>query len=192
LLGLHPVADLDDDGGEVELGPVHAEAQMAAGERPLDHHVIGQAAGARALLQEELQGAQRGNDDAQLGVAETRMVLNQAERPQMQACRQRDAVDAVVEGRLETGAQGFPGRVHGQLFHAVDEHQPIAALGFHGAADVQRRRFDQQAEVELHDGLFGIGDVELVLLELVLDVLGIEAAVRNGRHHRVGDVADAS
>ncbi len=84
------------------------------------------------------------------------------------------------------------GVVHGQLFHAVGEDHPVAALGLHGAADMQGCGFRQQAEIELDYRLLGIGDVELVLPQLVLDVLGIEAAVGNRRHHGVGDVADAA
>ncbi len=192
FLDLHPVADFSHDAGEIVLRPVHAETQMAAGQRPFDHHVIGQAAGAGALFQEKLQRAQRGNDDAQLDVAKARMILDQRERAQMQSGRQRDAVDAVIQRRLEARAQGFPRRVHGQLFHAVDENQPVAALGFHGATDVQGGGFGQQADVELNHGLLAVGDIELVLPQLVLDVLGIEAPVRNRWHHGIRDMADAA
>jgi hypothetical protein len=177
---------------QVVLRPVHAEAEVAAGQRSFDHHVVGQAVGARAFLEEQLQRAQRGDDDAQLDVAKARMVLDQRERTQVQAGRQGDAVDPRVQCRLETDAQGLPGVVHGQLFHAVGEDHALAALGFHGAADMQGGGFRQQAEVELDHGLLAIGDVELVLPQLVLDVLGVEAAVGNRRHHRVGDVADAA
>ncbi|MOA31962.1 hypothetical protein D3C78_1531480 [compost metagenome] len=59
-------------------------------------------------------------------------------------------------------------------------------------ANVQLGRLFQQAEVELHHRLVAVLDVEFVLLQLVLDVLGVEAAVGNGRHHGVRDVADAA
>ena len=40
------------------LRPIHAEAQMPAGERAFHHDVIGQAVQARILAQEQLQRAQ--------------------------------------------------------------------------------------------------------------------------------------
>ena len=47
-----------------------------------------------------------------------------------------------------------------------------------------------EAEVELHHRLVGVGDVELVLLQLVLDVFGVVPPVGHRRQHRVGDVPD--
>src|SRR5690606_8908079 len=82
LLLAHPVADLGDDGGEVVLRPVQPEAEVAAGERALDYHVVGHAPGAGAFLEEELQCAQRADDDAELYVAEARMVLDEGEGSQ--------------------------------------------------------------------------------------------------------------
>ena len=51
----------------------------------------------KRFFQEELQGTQRGNDDSQLGVTETRVILDQGERTKVQAGGQRDTVDAAIE-----------------------------------------------------------------------------------------------
>ena len=57
---------------------------------------------------------------------------------------------------------------------------------------MQARGLGEVAEIEAHIGLVGVGDVVLVLLELVLDEARLEAPVGNGRHHGVGNVADAA
>jgi len=62
----------------------------------------------------------------------------------------------------------------------------------HGAADVQLSGLGELAEIELDDRLVGIGDVEFVLLELVLDELGVETAIGHRIDHRVGDVPDTA
>ena len=115
-----------------------------------------------------------------------------AKELQVQAGGQGDAVDARVQRGVHARAQGVLGRVHGQLFHAVDEDQAIAALGFHGLAHMHAGGFGQQAQVELHDGLVAVLDIEFVLLELVFDVFGVEAAVGHRGHHGIGNMAHAT
>ena len=44
----------------------------------------------------------------------------------------------------------------------------------------------------LHHRLVDVVDVVLVLLELVLDEIGVVAPVGDRRHHRIGDMADAA
>ena len=192
LLGHQPGMDLRDDGGQVVLGPVHAEAQVPTRQRAFDDDVVGQPVGAGALAQEQLQRPQRGHDDAELGVTEARVILDQREGAQMQAGRQRDAVNTRVEGGRQAHAQGFPRRVHGQFLHAVHEDQPGAALGLHGLADVQAGRLGELAQVELHSRLVGVLHVVLVELQLLLDELGIETTVGNRLHHRIRDVTDSA
>jgi hypothetical protein len=113
----------------------------------------------------------------QLGIAETRVVFHQGERAQVQAGAQRDAVHAGIQRRGQAHAQGVGRRVHGELFHAVDKHHAVAALGFHGAAHVQPRGLGDMAEVELHAGFVRVVDVVFVELRLVLDEAGVETAV---------------
>jgi hypothetical protein len=193
LLLAHEDMDLVHDGVQVVLLPVvDAEAQVAAGQRAFDDDVVGQAVQARDFFQEQLQRAHRRHDDAELGVAEARVVLDQVEGTQVQAGRHGDAVDARVHRRRQAGAQGFLGRVHGQLFHAVHEDQAIALLRFHGRADVQAGRLGQAVEVELDHRLVHVVDVELVELGLVFHEGGIELAVRDVLHHRIGDVPDTA
>ncbi|MCY1535186.1 hypothetical protein D9M68_705800 [compost metagenome] len=165
---------------------------MATGQRAFDHHVVGQAVQAAVLLQEQLQRAQRGHDDPELGVAETRVVFDQCERAQVQAGGQRDAVDAGVQRRGHAHLQRFLRAVHRQLFHAVDEHHARAFLAGHGAFHVHARGLGQVAQVELDGRLVFRVDVVLVHRLLGLDVLGLVAAVRDRLDHSVGDVAHAT
>jgi hypothetical protein len=120
------------------------------------------------------------------------MVLDQGEGAEMQAGSQRDAVDPGVERRRHAHAQRFARRVHGQLLHAVDEDQAVATLRLHGPADVHARRLGELPEIEANHRLVGIGNVEFVLSELVLDELGVEAPIGNGIDHGIGDVSDAT
>ncbi len=120
------------------------------------------------------------------------MILQQRKRAQVQAGSQGDAVYAGIQRSMHAHLQGLLRRVHGQLFHAVDENQTIALLGVHRAAHMHAGRVGQLLQVEFHHRLIGILDVELVLFELVLDVLGIEAAVGHGGHHRIRDMADTT
>ena len=184
--------DLVHDGLEVVLRPVHAEAEMPAGERAFHDDVIGQAVEPGVLAQEQQQRAQRRNDDAELDVAKARMVLHQRERSQVQPGAQRDAVDPAIHRRCQAHAQRFARAAHGELFHAVDEDQAFAPLGLHGPAHVQPRRLGQPLEIELHHRLVGVEDVVLVLLLLLRHEPGLEPPVRNRGHHRVGDVADSA
>ena len=110
----------------------------------------------------------------------------------MQAGAQRDAVNACVQRRIEPHLQRLARRVHGQLFHAVDEHHAVAALGLHGLADVQTRGLGQAAQVELHTALVRVVDVVLVELGLFLDEFGVETPVRHVLHHGVGNMAHAA
>ena len=183
---------LGDDGGQVVLCPVQAESEVAAGQRPFDHDVVRQAVGTGALLEEELQGAHRGNDDAQLGIAETRVLLDQREGAEMQAGSQRDAVDTGIERSGHADLERLFRRVHGQLFHAVDEDQAIAALACHGGFDVQLGRLLDTAEVELDRRLVFVEDVVLVERELFLDVLGFVAAIGDRIDHGIRDVPDTA
>ncbi|MBV6474737.1 MAG: hypothetical protein MOGDAGHF_00225 [Rhodocyclaceae bacterium] len=193
LLLPQPVEDFRRDGAQIVPHPVfEAEAEVAAGERPLHHNVVWQPPGARALAQEQLQRAQRRDDDAKLDVLEARMLLDQCEGAQVQAGGERDAVDAGVHGRREAHAQRLLRRVHGELLHAVDENQPVAALGLHRRLDMQPGRLGHVGEIELHLGLVDVGDVVLVALLLDADELGVVAAVGHRLDHRVGNVADAA
>ena len=94
--------------------------------------------------------------------------------------------------RRQPHAQGFARCVHGELFHAVDEDQPVAALGFHGSPHMAARGFFQRGQAKLHRGFVAAGDVGLVLLELGADEFGVKPGVGHGLHHGVGDMADAA
>ncbi len=191
LLGLHERMDLVHDRVQVVLLPViHAEAQVATGQRTFDDDEVGLAVQARDFAQEQLQRAHGRNDDAQVRIAETRVILDQLERTQVQAGRQRDAVDAAVQGRRQAHAQRFLRRVHGQLFHAVHVDQAIAFLRFHGGADMTARGLGQVIQIELDHGLVHVVDVELVGLGFFLDVRGVELAVGHVLRHCIGDMAD--
>ena len=120
------------------------------------------------------------------------MILDQRERAEVQAGRQRNPVDAGVERRPHAHAQRFLRRVHRQLFHDIDEDESGAALGLHRFADVQAGRLGQLPEIELDQGLVDVGDVELELLQFLFDELGVEAPVGNRIDHRVGDMADSA
>ena len=193
LLGLQPPRDLVDDRAQVVLAPVvEPEPEVPAGQRSLDDHVVGQPVQLRVLAQEELQRAQRRDDDAELRVAEAPVVGDLRERAQVQAGGERDAVDARVERGGQAHAQRLARRVHRELLHAVHEDHAVAALGLHRSADVHVGRLGQPPEVELHRRLVAARRVVLVELRLLLDEVRAEAAVGDRRHHRVGDVADAA
>ncbi|MNT25340.1 hypothetical protein D3C72_1608540 [compost metagenome] len=163
---------------------------MAAGQWSLDDDEVRQAVQLGVLAQENLQGADGRDDDAQLGIAETRMVGHQGKRAKVQAGGQGDAVDAGVECRVQAHAQGFARAVHGQLFHAIDEDQAIAFFGFHGTANMQALRFRQASQVELHHSLVAVVDVEFVQFRLVFDESGVETAIRHVFHHGIGNMPD--
>ena len=63
-LGFHPGLNLVGDGGQVVLRPVHAKAEVTTGQRAFDHDVVGQAAGAGALLRNSCSARSEDNDDA--------------------------------------------------------------------------------------------------------------------------------
>jgi hypothetical protein len=67
-----------------------------------------------------------------------------------------------------------------------------SALAAHGVLDVETLRLGQFAEVELGDRLVVVADVELVLGQLTGHVARVVTAVRDRRHHGVGDVADTT
>ena len=69
---------------------------------------------------------------------------------------------------------------------------PGAALGAHGCIYVIALRFDQLAQIELHNRLVGIEDVELVLLLLGAHHLGVVAAVGDRLHHGIRNMADTA
>ena len=89
------------------LRPVHAKAQVAAGQRAFDHDEIRQAVEAGGLAQEQLQRPHRRDDDAQLGIAKARVVVHQAERAQVQAGAQGDAVNAGIQRRMQAHVAAF-------------------------------------------------------------------------------------
>ena len=180
------------DGGQVECGPIQAKAQVATRQRAFNDNKVGQAVEARSFAQKQLQCTHRRDDDAQFGVAETRVIGHQGKRTEVQAGTERDAVDASVECRIQAHLQGFARTVHGQLFHAVDENHAVAPLGFHGLADVQLGGLRQVTQIELNHAFVGIADVVLVELGLFLDELGVEAAVGHVLHHGVGNVPNAA
>ena len=178
------------DGGQIVLRPIHAKTQVAASQRPLDNDEIRQTVGPLVLLQEQLQGTHRRDDDAEFGIAKPGMVLDQGERTQVQAGGQGNPLDTGIECCSQTHLQGFLGGVHGQLFHAIDEDQATAGLACHGRLDVQAGRLFQSAEIELDRRLVLVIDVVLVERELFLDVLGVVAAVGDGIDHRIGNMAN--
>ena len=180
------------DGHQVVFGPVHAKAQVAAGQRSFDNDEVGQTVELGVFAQEDLQRAYRRYDDAQLGFAEARMIGHQRERTEVQTGRQRDAVDAGVQRCVQARAQGFTRTIHGQLFHAVHKDQAWAFLGFHGLADMQALGFGQALEIELHDRLVRVIDVELVELGFILDEAGIETTIRYVFDHGVRNMANAT
>ncbi len=186
-------SDLVGDGAQVILHPVvQPEAEVTASQRTFHHDEVGQAVGAGVLAQEQLQRAQRRDDDAQLDVAETRVVFDQRKRAQMQAGRQGDAVDAGGKRFPQPHLERLFRRVHGELFHAVDEDHAGAALGFHGLAHMQTGGFGDMAEIELHLRLVGIVDVVFVLLQLGLDEVGVVVTIRNGRQHGIRNMTYAA
>ena len=192
FLGTQVVDHFLVDGAQIILRPIQAETQVPTSQRPFDHDEIGQAVAARILAQEQLQRAHAGNDDAKLGVAETRMIFHQCKRAQVQPGRQGDAVYAGRQSRMQARPERFARRVHGELFHHVDENHAIAALGFHRLADVQAGGLDHLTQIELHLRLVGVLDVVFVLLQLHLDEVGVVAAIGHGGQHGIGYMPDTA
>ena len=62
---------------EIVVRPVHSEAQVATGQRSFDDDIVGQPSCARRLLEEKIQGARGRNDDAELNVVKSRVVLDE-------------------------------------------------------------------------------------------------------------------
>ena len=120
------------------------------------------------------------------------MILDQRKRTQVQSRCQGDAVDAGIQGRGHAHLQRLFGRVHGELFHAVDVDLTAAHLAVHGALDMQAGGFGQMAQIELDIGfVVGLGHI-LVESLLGLDVLGFVAAVGHRFDHGIRDVAHAA
>jgi len=86
----------------------------------------------------------------------------------MQAGAEGDAVDAGIERGAQAHAQRLARRVHGELFHAVEEDHAIAALGLHGAAHVVARGLLQNGDVEVHGRFVAARDVALYFLSFAL------------------------
>ena len=82
-------------------------------------------------------------------MTEARMIFDQCKRAQIESRRQGDSVNSGIQRRTQANREGFLRRVHGQLFHAVDEDEAGAALGLHGFADVQTRSLGKLAQIEL-------------------------------------------
>ena len=95
----------------------------------------------------------------------------------MQPRAQRDAVNTSIQRRGHAHLQGFARRIHGQLFHAIDKHQPLAALGIHGGFDMAAGCLGQHAQIKFDDGLVRFVDVMFVKAGLVLNKTGVEPAV---------------
>ena len=178
--------DFLEDVHQIVFGPVHAESQVTSRQRTFYHDKIGQAVEFCVFAQKNLQRAHGGDDDAQLRIAETRMILHQRKRAQMQTGTQRNAVDSGAEGLMQTHAQRLARRIHREFFHAVDEDHAGAALGFHRFTHVHTRCLGNLPEIKFHVGFIRIGNVVLVLLGLFLDEFGLVAPVRYSGQHRIG------
>ena len=150
---------------------------MATRQWALHNHVIGEALQTGILAQKYLQRPDRGHNDAQFDVAKTGVISNQRERAQVQARTQGDAVNARIQGRSHAHLQRVAWGVHGQLFHAVHKHQPIALFGLHGGRDVPLCGLRQYPKVKLDDGFIAVVDVVFVKTRLVFDEAGVETAV---------------
>ena len=162
---------------------------MPARQGAFHDHIVGQAPGAAGALQEQLEGAHRRDDDAELGVAEARVRLDEREGAEVKTRTQGDPVDTTVHSRLQPHLQGGGGVVHGQLLHAVHEDRPLAPLGLHGGGHMHALRLRQLVQVEVDHGLVRACDIGLVLLQLALHVACVVGPIGHGGHHRVGDVA---
>jgi hypothetical protein len=103
----------------------------------------------------------------------------------VQAGGQRDAIDAGIQRRTHAHLQRLLGRVHGELFHAVDQDHAAALLARHRAFHVQSGGFGQIAQVELDHRLVVGSDIGFVHGLLGLDELGLVAAVGDRLDHRV-------
>ena len=110
----------------------------------------------------------------------------------MQACRQRDAADAGIQCRIESGLQCFKSGIHRELFHAVDEKQPIARRSFHKTAHIAQRRFANGTEVKRLFRLHRIRPQGLKALCLARRKARTEKSVADVRQLRVGDVSNAA
>jgi hypothetical protein len=110
----------------------------------------------------------------------------------MQAGAQGDALDSGRKRLVQTHAQRLARRVHGELFHAVDEDHARTAFGFHRLADMQTRGFGHLAEVEFHGGLVGIVEVVGIQLQLFLDEIGVITTIRHRRQHGIRDMSHAT
>ena len=110
----------------------------------------------------------------------------------MQAGRQGDAVDAAVKRGVQARPEGVLRRIHRELFHAVDENEPVAALAAHDVFDVALGGFGHALEIELNGRLVkGVGQI-LVAVNLFLAQVRAETLVGHFHHQRVGHVPDAA
>jgi len=105
------------------------------------------------------------------------MIFNQLERIGVKACCQGNAIDSCIHRCAQTGTQGFAGRVHRQLFHAVDENETVALLLFHRTGDMQPGGFFNFAQIENDTGFILLSDQCLELEGFVLRIACSKIAI---------------
>ena len=181
------------NGFERMILPVfHAEAQVSAGKRPLDHDVVGETPRCSALSEEKIEGARGGDDDAEKRIVKALVFRHQAEAREVQARRERDAVDARVKRCIETGFEGIEPGIHRELFHAVDEHEPASGGFRHDVRDVADGRFANGVEVKEFSGFVCRISEAGVALRLGGGEARAEKAVGDIHQHGVRQMRDAA
>jgi len=165
---------------------------VAAGQGAFNHDVVGEASGCGALSEEKVERARGGDDDPEERIVKALVLRHQAEAREVKARRERDAVDPGVERRVEAGFERIEPRIHRELFHAVDEHEPAAGGALHDVRDVADGRFANGVEIKKF-GRFVRG-VPQARVELCLrcSEARAEKAVRDVHQHGVRKMRNAA
>ena len=165
---------------------------MASGQRALHNDIIRQAVQFGIATQKDLQRPQGRNDDTQLGIPETWMILNQPKRIRMQPGSKCYPVNPGVQSGTKSDTQRIARGIHGQFFHAIGENQTIAPLFFHDVTDMQLRRLLNRPEIEMNFAFILNLDVILVLACFVPGEMSAEVTVSRVERHGIGNMANTA
>ena len=165
---------------------------MSARERSFYHNVVGQSADGLSALHENLQRTRTRNNDADQCFMKARIVLHELHAGKMQARRKRDAVNAAVEGRIQTRLKRSCARIHRELFHAVDQNQTAAGLAAHHIRNVAARGLSQTFEIKDDFRLVVGVDEILEAMNLIFTKARTKLLISDVHQKSIGQVRDSA
>ena len=121
-----------------------------------------------------------------------RIVLHELHAGKMQARRKRDAVNAAVEGRIQTRLKRSCARIHRELFHAVDQNQTAAGLAAHHIRNVAARGLSQTFEIKDDFRLVVGVDEILEAMNLIFTKARTKLLIGDVHQKSIGQVRDSA